>query len=199
VSGAMLPLPGLYPEQPIVRAVPDAVFCVQFLEPIIQVTTFGVILCCPGWKDWPDPPWSEGTSVSELLPMRKEGPWTTGSYVHDLAFAMGICWELRGGCLIERVLKLEEADRAWAEGHWVKRETAKASRLCTALHYRGLRLGSWAAWNHYRANEAKNADRLCVLRGVAGEAVDRFVTMGDGGNAECRVPNAECEFGRKQG
>jgi len=174
--GIIPPQPGLYPEKPRVQAVPNNVFCVVLLEPIIQVTTWGPILCAPGW-DGDDPPWTEGTSIPELLPIRREGPWTVGSYIHDLSYAMGICWEIHNGCLHERELTRDECDRAWAEGHYVKRDTDKAGPVITAIHYRGLRLGSWAAWNHYRADETEHAARLRLLRGTAGRSVERFLTM----------------------
>ena len=171
-----LPPPGLYPEVPSIYAVPDGEWRCVVISPIVQVCLSGLILACA------DEFGTDGTSIPEWLPIRKEGPWSTGSHVHDCTFCTSLGWELtETGGLRCRHVSRDEADEAWRQGHYVKRHTKMAGSTITAAHFNALHAFSWKPWRSYaKDRKGKYAEEVARIGLKCERAVWRLLTEGAG-------------------
>jgi hypothetical protein len=171
-----LPAPGLYPEIPSLYAVPDGEWGCIIISPIVQVCLNGLILACAEKFG------TDGTSIPEWLPIKKEGPWSTGSHVHDCTFCTALGWELTetGGLHCRRVSRAE-ADEAWRQGHFVKRHTKAAGSFLTEAHHDMLHAFSWKAWHGYEKNRKGNhAEEVSAIGRRCERAVWKLLTEGVG-------------------
>jgi hypothetical protein len=132
--------------------------------------------------------WTDFTSINELLPLRKEGEWSTGSTVHDATYATGACWRLEAGVLVRGRVRESDADNAWAEAHRAKRFTARAGKTLTLIHLAGLRAGSSGPWHKYRRDETRpeHAARVAALTDAAEAAVRLLLSAGPGALEDAR-------------
>jgi hypothetical protein len=143
-------------------------------HPVIQVCKSGLILCAPSGFG------SNGTSIPDILPIKREGPWSTHSIAHDAGYCLGVGWRIDYHNLHKVRLEREDVDGAWVEGHTCKRYTDKAGDLETRYHKAGIYIGGARSWMHYRENEKslRHAGEVYNLTVRAEAEVWDFLTLG---------------------
>jgi hypothetical protein len=158
----------------LVWSCPAGDWRVTLAAPVVQVTIDGLILCAPAGFG------SDGTSIPEWLPIRREGEWSTGSLVHDAGYCLGHGFRLLawGGLDCVRVTRAQ-VDESWRQAHYVKRYTQPCADRVTAAHYAGIRAAGWARWRRYRADSAnEHHEAVGRLLTAAERAVWRLLTEG---------------------
>lgn len=169
-----VPAPGLYPETPLVWPVPDGDWRMVVASPIVQVCLDGLILACAAGFG------TDGTSIPEVLPVAKKGPWSTASHIHDCTFCTAAGWRATtSGALMRVHVTRDQADEAWRQGHFVKRHTRAAGPAVTAAHHCCLHMASWRAWRRYeRDRKGKHAAEVAAIVERCEVAVWRLLTEG---------------------
>ncbi len=170
----VLPPVGIYPEIPRPWCVPGGEWKMLLKHPVIRVTEDGTIICGPSGFG------SNGTSIHSILPIDREGPWSTESIPHDAGYALQIGFRLEQETLIRVPLTRQMVDDAWVQGHTHKRHTEPAGKGITCIHAAGIRTFGFAAWNKYQRDlhSLKHAGEISVLVMRAEAEVWDFLTRG---------------------